>query len=355
MALEGYLEDLALGDILQIIGLSKKSGTLVLKCKNGDGLVCFLDGQVIRASSSFFPEGLGQLLKYHKIVTASQVEAALEYQETINYHQPLGQILAAKFQICAAEIEVVVATQIEKIIASFFSWAEGQFIFRLEELKSFGSAALNPLDFMLDKGINSQRLIDKRLNKTVIGSNGGAVSGVTDNVPVVLSHQQKQQNLDLLRGMLAELECPEFSGGIILLILRYASEIMNRAIVFDVRGNQLVGLGQFGLSNLNVTADDIVRKMRLQVDPESLFALVLHEKSAICGTLHDTLAERNLQDFLSGTPTEVFLGPLVSDGSVVALLYGDNYPDNKPIKAANTFEVFLSQAGMAMEQALQGN
>ncbi|MCK4502490.1 MAG: DUF4388 domain-containing protein, partial [Desulfuromonadales bacterium] len=173
MALEGYLEDLALGDILQIIGLSKKSGTLVLKCKNGDGLVCFLDGQVIRASSSFFPEGLGQLLKYHKIVTASQVEAALEYQETINYHQPLGQILAAKFQICAAEIEVVVATQIEKIIASFFSWAEGQFIFRLEELKSFGSAALNPLDFMLDKGINSQRLIDKRLNKTVIGSNGG--------------------------------------------------------------------------------------------------------------------------------------------------------------------------------------
>ena len=62
MALEGYLEDLGICDILQILSLSKKSGTLILKGPQGEGLVCFVDGQVVRASSSFFPENIGQLL-----------------------------------------------------------------------------------------------------------------------------------------------------------------------------------------------------------------------------------------------------------------------------------------------------
>jgi hypothetical protein len=153
---------------------------------------------------------------------------------------------------------------------------------------------------------------------------------------------------------LPELEHSEMGGGIILLILRYASEIMNRAIVFDVRGNQLVGLGQFGLTDLSCTADDIVRKMQLHVDSGSLFAQVLKEKVAIRSSLKNSVAENNLKGFLNGTPEEVFLGPLVSDGKVVALLYGDNGTTNQPIRAARAFEVFLSRAGLAMEQALRG-
>ncbi len=156
-----------------------------------------------------------------------------------------------------------------------------------------------------------------------------------------------------MRGMLAELEYASIGGGIILLILRYASEIMNRAIVFDVRGRQLVGLGQFGLSGLSLAADEIVRKMRLNIEPGSLFAKVMQQKTAIRSPLSETSAERALAEILGGSSKEVFLGPLVSDGKVVAILYGDNYPDNKPIRSANSFEIFLSQAGLAMEQALQ--
>jgi hypothetical protein len=153
--------------------------------------------------------------------------------------------------------------------------------------------------------------------------------------------------------MLAELENPAMGGGIILLILRYASEIMNRAIIFDVRGRQLVGLGQFGLGGLSPSADEIVRKLRLDVTTDSLFARVLQNKSTLCSPLGSSFAERTLIEILGGTPEEVFLGPLVSDGKVVALLYGDNHPLNSPIAATGAFEVFLSQAGMAMEQALQ--
>ncbi len=119
MALEGYLEDLGIRDILQILSLSKKTGTLTLKVPQGEGLVCFVEGQVIRATSSFFPESLGQLLRRNKIVTEDQVNEALKWQKNLGHHQPLGQILIDRFQISSAEIEQVVALQIEKIVFSF--------------------------------------------------------------------------------------------------------------------------------------------------------------------------------------------------------------------------------------------
>lgn len=351
MALEGQLEDLGICDILQILSLSKKSGTLKLKNQQGEGLVCFVDGQIIRAFSSSFPETLGQLLRRNKLVTEDQVAEALKQQQTLDVHQPLGKILVANFQITAAEIEQVVATQIEKIIFNFFSWTEGSFLFHLEEMESFGSALLNPLDFMLEKGLSGQRLVVKGRS---LSKEDNVDDELIERELDELKTHQSQQGLELLRGMLAELKHPAFGGGIILLILRYASEIMSRAIIFDVRGDQLVGLGQFGLTGLDVAADDIVRQMRLQADSESLFAQVLKEKVVVRCPLKDSAAEKKLTEFLSGTSDEVFMAPLVSNGKVVALLYGDNFPANQPICAANAFEVFLSQAGIAMDQALQG-
>ena len=354
MALEGYLEDLGIRDILQILSLSKKSGILTLTGVSGDGVVCFLDGQVIRASSSAFPETLGQLLRKKNIVTEEQVGEALKRQEDLDSHQPLGQILIDIFQIPPVEIEKVVAAQIEKIVFSFFSWTEGHFSFQLEEMKTFGSALLNPLDFMLEQGLSAQRLVVKGKKIVELGHGDELDDEMIERELDEMQSQQSQYGLDLLRGMLAELEHPELGGGIILLILRYASEIMDRAIVFDVRGNQLVGVGQFGLNDLNTAADEIIRKMRLPVEPESLFSQVIKDKVAIRSALGSSAAEERLKEFLNGTPDKVFLGPLVSDGKVVAILYGDSLPDNRSLPAVNAFEVFLSKAGLAMEQALHG-
>jgi hypothetical protein len=36
----------------------------------------------------------------------------------------------------------------------------------------------------------------------------------------------------------------------------------------------------------------------------------------------------------------------------VALLYGDNLPENRKIGDTDSLEIFISQAGMAMERAL---
>ncbi len=354
MGLEGYLEDLGISEILQIVSLSKKSGMLSLAHDQEVGCITFLEGQVVRATSSREPDSLGQLLKSQQLVTEQQIEAALKKQQSLKVHQPLGAILSRSCQIPSEAIETVVKQQIEKIVFSFFAWQKGTFSFQLGAPESFGSTTVNPFDFMLEKGISSQRLVVKGQR---LVEKPGAIDS-TDDSKIEKEIAQLESRLDgqgltQLRGMLAELENPYIGGGIIMLILRYASELMNRAIIFDVRGRQLVGLGQFGLSSLSSAADEIVRKLRLKVEADSLFARVLQEKSATCSPLSGTFAEKTLMEVLGGAPDKVFLGPLISDGKVVALLYGDNYPDNGPIEAASAFEVFLSQAGLAMEQALQ--
>lgn len=351
MSLDGYLEDLSVCDILQILSLSKKTGTLLLKSQCDEGSISFSEGQVIRAFSSCFPEGLGQLLSYDDVVTQEQVGSALAHQKSLSKHQPLGQILMEMFKVPTELIEQTVQTQIEKIVFSFFFWKEGSFTFRMEKLQSFGSAQVNPLDFMLMKGLSPQRLAIK--GQKICDQGSIVDEQLIDQELSDLRTRQKQQGIDLLRGMLAELEHPEFCGGIILLILRYASEIMERAIIFDVRGQKLVGLGQFGLSRDNVSADDLVRKMRLMVDKGSLFDRVMIEKKAMREQLGSTESETFLRTFLGDVPQDVFIAPLINDGDVVALLYGDRLLSVRAERSLEAFEVFLSQAGLALEQALQ--
>lgn len=351
MSLEGYLEDLALCDILQIVSLSKKSGTLTLSAKSGEGAITFLHGQVIRAVSSQFPGNLGTLLCRHKITTRQQIIAALQVQKNAPERSPLGVILAEQHGISKQQIEAVVAQQIAAIVLSFFSWTSGNFAFQVEKPQQLGSTFLNPLDFMLEKGIAPHWLVAKR-QQLATGSTPPAEMAVTLAATAV-KKKLGEQDLGLLRGMLAELQNLAMGGGIILLILRYASELFRRAIIFDVRGRQLVGIGQFGLDKLPAGADALVRKLRMKVESDSIFGQVLQQQSAIHGAFGGFPDERFLCSILGGQAEEAFVGPLVSEGKVVALLYGDNYPQQGPISAAQAFEVFLAQAGAEMEQLLR--
>ena len=158
--------------------------------------------------------------------------------------------------------------------------------------------------------------------------------------------------ITLLRGMLEELSDPSLGGGITLLVLRFASEFMNRAVIFSVKDDEIVGLGQFGLNLPTGTADNNIRNLRIPCFGESLFSDVLATSQPLKVSPMPNRWDEQLLDQLGGVPREIFLGPLISEGEVVAILYGDNMPDNRPIGDTDSLEIFLSQAGMAMERAL---
>ena len=65
--------------------------------------------------------------------------------------------------------------------------------------------------------------------------------------------------------------------------------------------------------------------------------------------------EELLQALGSLLPTEVAVLPIAHRGEVVGLLYGDNARTKRPLQDLSGLEVFLSQAGLALENALSAN
>ena len=420
MSLVGKLEDLGLAEILQIVSLSHKSGVLKLNSCGRTGTIFFRDGQVTRATSSAFPEHLGDLLLRSGMIEPDTLRQALLIQQTLSCGRRLGQILAAEFGVERTAIDALVSAQIEQIVYSFFAWGEGGFVFELGEPEVLAATTLDPLQFMLDVGLNPHwlalegtRLLDEQRQQraALVDADRQLVNisaqpsttlsasvaveppqSVADHAALVealspesgvqggtsarnrqrfnigielfeelgeasgLTPQQTQQSpgLHLLRGMLEELNNPSLGGGIILLILRFASELMNRAVIFLVKEEEIVGLGQFGIELDGASADVSVRNTRIPVGAESLFTATLTSKVPVRMPLADSNPwDAYLCRQLGGRqPQEVFLGPLLSEGRVVAILYGDNLPELKPVGDTEALEIFLSQAGLAMEKAL---
>jgi len=159
--------------------------------------------------------------------------------------------------------------------------------------------------------------------------------------------------IHLLGGMLQELNNPALGGGIILLVLRFASELMNRAVIFFVKADEIVGLGQFGLDLEKGNPDDMVRRIKVPTNVDSIFQRALQERTPKHTAFGEGEWDNYLVSQLGGErPNDIFVGPILSEGSVVAVIYGDNLPEHKPVGDTESLEIFLSQAGMAMERAL---
>ena len=546
MSLVGNLEDLGLGDILQIVSLSRKSGTLSLNSMNREGKIVFLHGQVIQATSSVFRENLGDMLTRREMVDLATLKRALSIQRFNAPDVRLGVILAENFGVSRDAIEEVVREQVEKIVYSFFGWREGTFAFELGQPDSLATTNLDPLQFMLDQGLNPQwlamegsRILDEKRHRgeplesegeesrvdvaTLFDGSTEAVSGAVETetpgavgprtlflvdddemlreelatllerqgcsvrrfasaeqclpvleatvsdggrpelvvdlimprldgsgilggiellqtvrerfsdlmvqmisdhpneeaarqalalgVPTILAKPKKgdlqqetgrqaleelagrliarQSSVDpppaaavhydigaellremgeaaptgsgakgpespglhLLKGMLQELQNPALGGGVLLLVLRFASELMNRAVVFLVRGGEVVGHGAFGLES-STEGESRVRSLRIPLDEDSVFQRLLTEKVSFHTQLGNGHWDMALcRQLGGGEPEEVFLGPILSDGEVVAVIYGDNLPEQRGVGDTEALEIFLSQAGLALEKS----
>jgi hypothetical protein len=410
MSLVGNLEDLGLGDILQIVSLSRKSGELVLRSPNREGKIIFNNGQVTRAVSTDFRENIGDLLVRRGIVEIDVIKHAAELQRTACPNQRLGTILTEKHGVPKESIDTLVKEQIEKIVYSFFTWNEGTFVFDLGDSDEVAATSFDPLQFMLDQGLNPQwlamegsRILDERRHRgeshDVVGEEPildvasifapAATAPPAEETPPLSAFADSRASLrgeepgtfnlgaelrrefgespelrgdkgpetpglHLLRGMLQELNNPALGGGIILLVLRFASELMNRAVIFLVKEDEIVGLGQFGMEAIgSLSADERVRRMRVPRNAGSVFEQVLQSWSPLKTVTGPGQWDRYLVEELGGgMASEIFLGPLISEGKVVAILYGDNAPQKRAIGDTESLEIFLSQAGLAMEKAL---
>lgn len=547
MQLVGNIEDLGLGEILQIVSFSRKSGILRLNSRKREGCIVFKDGNVVRAASSVIKEGVCDVLLKDGTLTSEQVREAKRIQESGGFKETIGTLLIKDFKLPPDKIEDAVRGRIEKIVHSLFLWQDGSFVFELGDfVETPDVITKDTLHFTLPSGMNPQflamegsRLLDelrregrvpeeapvqeevhslreeepvvpvrpaspteegetvfivdddpltrgfvrnqlvkmgfkavafsqaeialdklgelirKRERAIVIadmfmprmdgeGSLGGIelLSHIKKNfaeIPVIIitehsdskaekeavelkassivlkprklqfkddvvtpevasfietlgkhvrmltgraekaepqfsmqdylkelesgesflepGHEEprveESKGLMLLKEMLVELSRPLSVSEIVLLVLRFSSEVMNRAVVFAVKKDGIAGLGQFGIQIVGDIPDKRVRKMKIPLNEPSILKEAIDRKAAVVKRIDPLPWNDYIIRELGGyKPVEAFAAPIVVQGKVPMILYGDNVPKGDRIGDTSTLEIFLAQASMALERLI---
>ncbi len=397
MSLVGRLEDLALPDIFQIISLSKKTGTLVVRSRKGTGMVVFKSGQVIQAGSDSIRDSLGNILVSQGMVGQEDLAAALAMQKSAP-DKPLGMILAETGATTSKIIEDVVRQQIEEIIYDLLAWEEGFFNFELGEIAPKDKIEIDTHDLLLKSGLSAEYLLmegtrildEKRKDQkkkappsqpspkaTPAARRAAPEAPLAPKpapfqsprpAPVVrasyepareefrarIETEEPSKQLATLKSMFDELRFPTATAEVTLLILRYASEVVNRAILFMAKKDEVRGLGQFGIELPGgKSPDQAVRNIRIPLSEPSLFRNVIESRRTYLGPLEASRQNSYFVNEAGGLKPDTALAiPLIVDGKIALIVYGDNLPDQKPIRGVETLEIFMNQAGMALEKAL---
>lgn len=388
MSLEGRLEDLGLPDIFQILNLSKRSGVLTLIKKDGMGRVVFNQGNVVYASSDN-KSRFGYALLQRNLITRADLERALTIQKARAVKRPIGTILVETGVMGKNQVEQELRTHIVDVVRDLMTWTAGTFQFTLGKFSEEGVLMRSGIsaEFLLLEGA---RLDDEAEGAgeteatAVEGYEADPMAGTLDEstpmthpVPIPtleepeslaglvagdeLSHavlgdgeRAARRDLELLPAMIEELSRAVSGHDVILLMLRFAGELVNRAVMFLVREDAVTGWGQLGVETDDGSADEVVRSIAVPLSEPSSFREAADSRVAFKGQWPELPGNRVVVERLGGVwPTESVLVPIVSGERIVAFLYGDNVPNGDAIGDTEGLEAFLRVAAVSLGNTLR--
>ncbi len=159
MSLVGRLEDLSLGEILQIVSLSRRSGLLRLEAPDGNANIYIRAGKVIYSSRSDGKEGVLSLLFESGVLKEDQIEPLRQLQEGGASSADFRAVLTERSGITPEAFQDFLRKRVEDLVYSFFLWEEGTFSFQLIEDETTHPLLSKVGPFFLDDGIGSQFLV----------------------------------------------------------------------------------------------------------------------------------------------------------------------------------------------------
>jgi CheY-like chemotaxis protein len=153
--------------------------------------------------------------------------------------------------------------------------------------------------------------------------------------------------LTMLQRQLEELSNPHDASQVSKLVLKAARDFFERAVLFLVKDEELRGLGGFAEDEISFAVRDLV----IPLAEPSVFQDVVAEGRPFRGALPAASWAR-LTRKLGGIRSEVVaLFPLISNRETIAVLFGDNPRTGVELHRLEILEVFVHQAGVALEDA----
>jgi CheY-like chemotaxis protein len=166
------------------------------------------------------------------------------------------------------------------------------------------------------------------------------------------AEEELSRDFAFLQRRLSELRQPGNANQIAVLVMKVAREFFERAILFLVKNEEVRGLGGFGAAPKEESLSLLVRQVVIPLNEPSAFLEAVQSGKPRVGSLTpgkwtNYLIGR-IGRFQSGA---VALLPLVTHRETIALLFGDNPETGQEFPRLDALEVFIYQAGIALENA----
>jgi len=128
MALKGNLRDFSFSQLLNLISLAKKTGTLQVHGLDKDALISFDEGKLSYAQNSRHDNGLAAILLRKDKLTDKQYQVIKDRAENIG-DKELGLMLINSNYVTQDEILASLKQEFVSTANDLFTWAEGIFQF----------------------------------------------------------------------------------------------------------------------------------------------------------------------------------------------------------------------------------
>jgi hypothetical protein len=360
MSLVGRLEDLALSDIFQILSVGKKTGTLILQGSRGNALIVFKNGLVVRAETNDLDRTPGEDLLHAGAIKDTILNLASEVKKKLPA-KSVPEILYEIGSVSKEALEKITRKRIEQVVFQLLVWQDGDFQFELDDTDPRGKTEIPDIGWELSKGMSPEYLLmegarvhDESSQVATVSTE--ELSGIPDETASWeenwdIQSPAERKDISSLRALTQELRIPNTSSEITLLILRFASDMFSRGVLFMVGDTEIVGLGQFGLEIEQ--PDEKIRGIMLPFKESPFLQTILSEKRPYKGSMgKDSLTESFVKSIGGEWPDTVALFPIVAEGKVVALLFCDNLLTGESFEESEGLEIFIDQAGLALEKSL---
>ena len=135
MPLTGELEHLPIVDVIQLIHSTRKSGTLNVYSRKGEGQLVFNNGYIVSATHSSEKLKIGKILLESQIIQQADLDKALGIQElSASDRKPLIATLLENCGLSKDAAFKALETLIEMTVVEMICWTKGIFTLDIDEI-----------------------------------------------------------------------------------------------------------------------------------------------------------------------------------------------------------------------------
>lgn len=378
MELSGQLSNFELVDLLQMIGISRNTGTLIVRGNDEWVALVIRAGKLERIlSRSISYESFGELLIEAGVFDPETLDDILSIQRTSGSARRLGELLA-DYGVDKTCIDNTVIAQIRSLITHLLTWKDGSFSIHINTVPNqvlSGSIRQIVLDQpleLIDLLLWAAAEIDELQRAAGIAETGNIITNIgsfeLEKMVASLSKFEEQTpppsstafQLPMVRAFNGELRLCATQQEVLMLMLRAAGNAAGRGLFIQVDGNELYNLGCYNAGPNSAREEFEFQEDMISVDEQALRSSILGQALAAGQALHLTWSEpedenivnRWLLSRLGGKPqpgARAFLIPVESEGGTL-VLYGDDLAGPVNYDLLAEVEVMLAQAALTLER-----